>query len=125
METPPETPPEAEKQARQASVLVVDDDVYVRRSLRRILTRAGCVYLEAANAATAIEILGREKVHVVLSDYRMPGMDGVEFLRLVKERHPAVQRVLLTGQADTDHDVPVVACDPAQGSLQQRARAAR
>ncbi len=101
METPPETPPEAEKQARQASVLVVDDDVYVRRSLRRILTRAGCVYLEAANAATAIEILGREKVHVVLSDYRMPGMDGVEFLRLVKERHPAVQRVLLTGQADT------------------------
>ena len=57
--------------------------------------------LEAPEAATALEVLEREPVHVVVSDYRMPGMDGVEFLRLVKERHPATQRVLLTGQADT------------------------
>jgi two-component system, NtrC family, sensor kinase len=87
--------------SREAAVLVVDDDEHVRRSLRRVLRRTACRVLEAPEAATALEILSREPVHVVVSDYRMPGMDGVEFLRLVKERYPATQRVLLTGQADT------------------------
>ena len=87
--------------SREAAVLVVDDDEHVRRSLRRVLRRTACRVLEAPEAATALEVLGREPVHVVVSDYRMPGMDGVEFLRLVKERYPATQRVLLTGQADT------------------------
>jgi two-component system NtrC family sensor kinase len=87
--------------SREATVLVVDDDEHVRRSLRRVLGRAPCTFLEAPDAATALEILARAPVHVVVSDYRMPGMDGVEFLRVVKERYPAIQRVLLTGQADT------------------------
>ena len=87
--------------SREASVLVVDDDEHVRRSLRRVLRRTNCTFLEAPEAATALEILARQPVHVVVSDYRMPGMDGVEFLRVVKERYPAIQRVLLTGQADT------------------------
>ena len=86
---------------RRGTVLVVDDDEDVRRSLRRVLRRTACAFLEAPEAATALEILTREPVQVVVSDYRMPGMDGVEFLRLVKERYPAVQRVLITGQADT------------------------
>ncbi len=87
--------------SRDASVLVVDDDEHVRRSLRRVLRRARCNFLEAPEAATALDLLASEPVQVVVSDYRMPGMDGVEFLRIVKERYPAVQRVLLTGQADT------------------------
>jgi two-component system NtrC family sensor kinase len=87
--------------SREAAVLVVDDDEHVRRSLRRVLRRTACRVLEAPEAATALEVLAREPVHVVVSDYRMPGMDGVEFLRIVKERYPATQRVLLTGQADT------------------------
>ena len=87
--------------SRGAAVLVVDDDENVRRSLRRALGRTNFTVLEAPEAAAALEILEREPVHVVVSDYRMPGMDGVEFLRLVKERHPATQRVLLTGQADS------------------------
>jgi two-component system NtrC family sensor kinase len=101
MESTLESHPAAVALAREAAVLVVDDDEHVRRSLRRVLRRTACRVLEAPEAATALEILGREPVHVVVSDYRMPGMDGVEFLRLVKERYPATQRVLLTGQADT------------------------
>ncbi|MEY2668960.1 MAG: hypothetical protein RJA59_1598, partial [Pseudomonadota bacterium] len=81
--------------SRDAAVLVVDDDEHVRRSLRRVLRRTNCTFLEAPEASTALDILAREPVHVVVSDYRMPGMDGVEFLRLVKERYPAIQRVLL------------------------------
>ncbi|MGA8891320.1 MAG: response regulator, partial [Anaeromyxobacteraceae bacterium] len=101
MELAPETRPHDVALSRRAAVLVVDDDEHVRRSLRRVMRRISCTFLEAPEAATALDILAREPVHVVVSDYRMPGMDGVEFLRLVKERYPAVQRVLLTGQADT------------------------
>jgi len=100
METPSDKRSMAASVSRQAAVLVVDDDERIRSSLRRVLGRMACTVLEAPEAATALEILGREPVQVVVSDYRMPGMDGVEFLRIVKERYPATQRVLLTGQAE-------------------------
>ncbi|HEX8908187.1 MAG TPA: ATP-binding protein [Anaeromyxobacteraceae bacterium] len=82
-------------------MLIVDDDEHVRRALRRVLRRARCRVLDAPEAQTALDILAREPVQVVVSDYRMPGMSGVEFLRAVKERWPRIQRVLLTGQADS------------------------
>jgi two-component system NtrC family sensor kinase len=84
-----------------ASLLLVDDDEHVRRALKRVLKRTGCRLLDAPDADAGLEVLAREPVHVVISDYRMPGISGVEFLRIVKDRWPRVQRVLLTGQADT------------------------
>jgi two-component system NtrC family sensor kinase len=89
------------RSATEAAVLLVDDDEHVRRALKRVLQRARCRLLEASDAAEGLGIIEAEPVHVVISDYRMPGMSGVEFLRLVKDRWPRVQRVLLTGQADT------------------------
>jgi len=86
---------------RESTLLIVDDDEHVRRALRRVLRRARCRILDAPEAQTALEIMTAERVHVVVSDYRMPGMSGVEFLRIVKDRWPRVQRVLLTGQADS------------------------
>src|SRR2546423_1899809 len=83
------------------SLLIVDDDEHVRRALMRVLKRAHCRLLEAGDAATALDLLTTEQVQVVVSDYRMPGMSGVEFLRQVKESYPRIQRILLTGQADT------------------------
>jgi two-component system, NtrC family, sensor kinase len=85
----------------EASVLIVDDDEHVRRALKRVLKRAWARLHEAPDADAALALLAVEPVHVVVSDYRMPGTSGVEFLRIVKERWPRVQRVLLTGQADT------------------------
>jgi two-component system, NtrC family, sensor kinase len=87
--------------AKRATLLLVDDDEHVRRALRRVLRRTNCEILEAPDAAVGLELLTQGLVHVVVSDYRMPGMSGVEFLRIVKERYPRTQRVLLTGQADT------------------------
>jgi two-component system NtrC family sensor kinase len=86
----------------ETTLLVVDDDDNVRRALKRVLRRTRCRVLDAADAHGALRLLEAEAVQVVVSDYRMPGMSGVEFLRVVKERWPRVQRVLLTGQADSN-----------------------
>jgi two-component system NtrC family sensor kinase len=87
--------------APEAVLLIVDDDEHVRRALKRVLRRSRCRIVDAPEAQTALELLAREPVQVVVSDYRMPGMSGVEFLRIVKDRWPRIQRVLLTGQADS------------------------
>ena len=84
-----------------STILIVDDDEHVRRALRRVLRRARCKILDAPDAAVGLELLAQEPIQVVVSDYRMPGLSGVEFLRIVKERWPRIQRVLLTGQADS------------------------
>ena len=87
--------------SQDATLLLVDDDEHVLQALRRVLRRTRCHILDARDGARALELLEQEPVHVVVSDYRMPGMSGVELLRLVKDRYPRVQRVLLTGQADS------------------------
>jgi two-component system, NtrC family, sensor kinase len=95
-----DSPPGAAR-SEEACVLVVDDDEHVRRALKRVLRRARCQVVEAGEAEAATSVLHERPVHVVVSDFRMPGRSGIEFLRSVKERWPRVQRVLLTGQADT------------------------
>ncbi|WP_242352885.1 MULTISPECIES: ATP-binding protein [unclassified Anaeromyxobacter] len=87
--------------SRECTLLIVEDDELVRRALQRVLRRTRCRILEAAGAEDALELLDREPVHAIVSDHRMPGMTGIDLLRRVKERWPRVQRVLLTGQADS------------------------
>jgi two-component system, NtrC family, sensor kinase len=92
------TGPEA---ASPSTILIVDDDEHVRRALRRVLRRARYRVVDAPDAHTGLQVLEQEPIQVVVSDYRMPSLSGVEFLSVVKERWPRIQRVLLTGQADS------------------------
>ena len=86
----------------QRTVLLVDDDEQVRESLQQLIERAGMKCLTAENALQALAALRVQEVQVVLADHDMPGMDGVEMLKLVATRHPEVCRILLTGRRDGD-----------------------
>lgn len=83
-------------------ILIVDDVPIVLTSLRRVLERAGFRVEAADSGASALAFLGREEVDVVVSDFMMPGMNGIELLRAVAERWPRVRRAMLTAQADED-----------------------
>lgn len=81
-------------------VLLVDDEPNVLRALKRAFRRTGWNVLTAKDGAEALQHLEQTPAQVVVSDFRMPGLTGVELLREVKERWPDAQRILLTGQAD-------------------------
>lgn len=79
------------------SLLIVDDEDNVRRALLRLLRRDGYRILEANSAAAGLELLASESIQVILSDQRMPGMNGTEFLSRVKAIYPNTVRMVLSG----------------------------
>ena len=83
------------------TLLFVDDEEYVLRTLKRLFADDDYQVMTAGSAEDAVTILEMDPVHLVVSDFRMPGMDGLEFLRLVQQRWPATIRVMLTGVADS------------------------
>ena len=85
---------------RGNTILVVDDDAGVTRSLQRLLLLEGYHVLIANSATEGFELLSLNRVEVIVSDFRMPEMNGAEFLGRVKELHPATVRLILTGHAD-------------------------
>jgi two-component system response regulator HupR/HoxA len=83
------------------AVLVVDDEQRSLETLRRTLEEDFTV-LTAQSAEEGEAIMAREFVHIVLSDQRMPGMQGVEFLRRVRDQWPDTVRLILSGYTDAE-----------------------
>ena len=81
-------------------VLIVDDDPQVAAAMRRLLQRRGFEVLTAISAAHALPLLGSFAPDVVVSDFKMPGMNGVELLAEVEKQRPNARRILLSGHAD-------------------------
>lgn len=87
--------------AGSATCLVVDDDPDVRGTLRRVLAGAGLACAEAASAREALDFLtAGGEVALMVSDINMPVMDGISLLREVKQRHPDMAVIMLTGVAE-------------------------
>ena len=78
------------------TILVVDDDRSNRQTLRRILTKAGYEVEDAANGKEALERLRARATSLILTDLKMPGMDGVELLRASRMVSPDTEVVLMT-----------------------------
>jgi FixJ family two-component response regulator len=82
-------------------ILAVDDDHAVRVSLNVMFRKWTDVVLEVAEEAqSAIEMLSKEKYLMMFCDVDMPGMNGLELLEIVREKYPAMQVVMLTGNQD-------------------------
>lgn len=88
-------------------VLFVDDEEGNLKAFKATFRRDWDVLL-ARSGQEALEVLAHEPVHVIISDQRMPGMNGNEFLALARESHPKAMRMLLTGYADLEAVVAAV-----------------
>lgn len=83
-------------------ILCVDDEKNVLRALERLFMDEEYEIITATSGEEALSLMEEHpEVQLVVSDYRMPGMDGVEFLRQVNERWPQTIRIVLSGFADT------------------------
>src|SRR5205085_1649370 len=85
-------------------VLFVDDEPMILQGLQRLLRqkRGEWEMLFAENGFAALQLMERQPFDIVVSDMRMPGMDGAELLNIVMERFPGTVRLILSGHADQD-----------------------
>ncbi|WP_246264417.1 HD domain-containing phosphohydrolase [Aromatoleum toluvorans] len=90
------------------SILLVDDEASILSSLRRLLRPSGYTIHLAESGKAGLEVLEREHIDVVISDMRMPEMDGAQFLEHVRTRRPEVIRLLLTGYADMSSTIDAI-----------------
>lgn len=81
-------------------ILVVDDEPLLRQAMVRGLRQRGYVVVEAENGTDALSLLEKEEPSLLLSDIRMPGMDGVELARRSRAQHPELPILLVSGYAD-------------------------
>jgi len=90
------------------TVLIVDDEENILSSLRRLLRADGYEVCTALSAKEALGILESRPVWLVISDNMMPEMNGVDFLRQVRERWPDTIRIMLTAYADLDSTMDAI-----------------
>ena len=84
----------------RATILFVDDEANILRSLARLFRGRDLKILIAESGESGLKVLSEEQVDLVVSDMRMPNMDGAQFLTKVYEGWPDTERLLLTGYAD-------------------------
>ena len=89
-----------EQLATKSAVLLVDDEESILNSLRRLLRGQPYEVVLATSGAQALEIMATRPIDLVMSDARMPGMDGATLLAEVHRLYPATSRILRTGYAD-------------------------
>ena len=81
-------------------VLLVDDEPDVLDTLESILSEEGYEVATAHGSQDALELIDTFPAEIVLSDYMMPGMCGVELLNKIKQRFPHIVPILITGRGD-------------------------
>lgn len=86
----------------KGNVLVVDDEQIVLRSCERILVPEGYGVNTASSAAEAIGLLENNTYDLIITDLKMPGMDGLEFMRQVRAKDPDINIVVITGYPSQD-----------------------
>ncbi|WP_293934326.1 EAL domain-containing protein [Iodobacter sp.] len=84
----------------QRSLLLVDDEQDILNALKRLFRRSGYIIYTATSGVQALELLGRHSINVIISDQRMPNMNGSDFLHRARELYPHTVRIMLSGYTE-------------------------
>jgi len=84
------------------TILIVDDEPFITEILTEALSREPYVILTAGSAEDALHLLAQRQVDVIISDEKMPGMSGSEFLAVVRKEYPDTIRMILTGHGSLE-----------------------
>jgi DNA-binding NtrC family response regulator len=87
---------------KDLKTLLVDDDDLIRDSLGLAFTNHGCMLVSCETAEKGLQALQEENFDIIISDLKLPGMDGLEFFKLVKDSHPKSIRLLITAYGSKD-----------------------
>lgn len=94
-----------------SKLLIIDDEEGIRKVLTLSLTNDGYDVLAAAGGEEGIEIFKKESPPIILTDIKMPGMDGIETLKQIKELNPDVEVIMITGHGDMDLAIEALKLD--------------
>ena len=97
------------KVSRDYNIIIVDDEPMVTSSLKTLLTFEGEYSPFVFNSPIeALDYIKKSEVDLVISDFLMPGLNGIEFLSKVKKIHPGASLILLTGYADKESAIKAI-----------------
>ena len=93
------------RMAQQVSmtVLVIDDDAHIRTAIGKFLIARGHTVIEAANGEKGVEVVESQAVDIVITDVKMPGVDGFEVLRRVRSVAPEAEVIVITGVKESEN----------------------
>jgi YesN/AraC family two-component response regulator len=87
---------------KKHTILIVDDEEMILKSIFRVLRNDNYQILTAQSGEEGLAVLKQYDVHLVISDQKMPGMNGLDFLKRVKSDYPQILTIMLTGQAELE-----------------------
>ena len=96
------------KQRDELAILFVDDELDILHSLNRFLRRAEYQKFFVDNAGEALDLLKKTHIDVVVSDLRMPGMNGLDLIKAVKQSYPDTLRMIVSGSQDIEQIIELV-----------------
>ena len=99
---------EKDLKEKKGSLLFVDDEKSILKALKRMFVPLGYTVFIAESGKAGLAMLEENEIDLIISDMRMPEMDGAAFLKAAAEQWPEIKRILLTGYADMESAISAV-----------------
>jgi DNA-binding NtrC family response regulator len=101
-------------QLRERDMLLIDDDEWIRDSLSIYFDSEDCRLVTCESAEDGLQAMDSQKFDIIIADYRLPGMDGIEFFEKSRLSHPDVIKILITAYPTAN-----VSCRAIQAGVQR------
>jgi DNA-binding NtrC family response regulator len=85
---------------KKVKTLLIDDDEFIRDSLKMAFTTKGCSMRVAESAEEGLEAINAEQFDIIISDFRLPGINGLDFLKMASVSQPEAVNILITAYRD-------------------------